>query len=113
MFLFLFLSLQAAELNCQIYDLATAQVLSQSYMKLYQDKESVVTLDAIGVIAQAWDRPMGGSNRQQTLIIDNGLGQSDYNVFEYNESEIGQPGKFKHVVSEIPGLGDTVTFSCK
>lgn len=113
-FIFLFFSTFAAELNCQIYDLATAQVLAEKSLQLKLDSESSLRLEAIGVQAVVWDRPLQNNDRVQSLEINNGLGQAENTIFIYNISDIGKsPEKFLHVTSEIPGLGDTVQFYCR
>lgn len=103
----------AQSLICQIYDIATAQVLAEGTLALDAVDESTLMLEAIGVEARVFDKPAGDTKRVQRLEIDNYGGTSEGVVFNYDVSDIGIAEKFPHVASEIPGQGDTVFFYCR
>lgn len=100
-------------LKCELYDLALAQVLEQKSLTLYEDKESVLNFDAYGVSCQIYDSPVQGNQREMTLIIESLHGVNDKRTFVYNRSELSANPRPPYVISELPGIGDTVFLYCR
>lgn len=101
-----------APLSCEIYDLATDQILLNQTVPLFPDKETQIKFEYLGLSCEVLDRPIKGDDRHLTLIIKNQEGLEDKISFPYSRTDLQNNPKPPYVISEIPGMGDTVFFYC-
>ncbi len=98
-------------LNCELYDLATDQVMASNVLELKSDQRTGFYFEFLGVHAGVMDRLLDSGEREQILFIYNIDGHRETKTHLYSPQGAAER-RLPWVTSEIPGYGDTVFFGC-